>query len=90
MKQLEEVAHCSEEELKCAWEVQERSPFPKETQGGMGADIFAKETARDSDGCSTAKGDINALGEDHRAGTIGQKRSCFMSMVAAQEERAKC
>ena len=55
----------------------------------MGADICAKEIARDSDGCSMAKGDINALGEDHRTSSTGQKRSCFMSTAAAQEEWAK-
>lgn len=87
MKKLEEVAH-SREELKCAWEVQDRSAI-LEKHGGMGADICAKETTRDSDGHSTAKGDINALGEDHQARSTGQKRSCFMSMVAAQEERVE-
>lgn len=89
MKKLEEVAH-SKEELKYAWEVQDRSTFPEETQGGMEADICAKEIAGDSDRCSTAKGDINALGEDHRASSTGQKRSCFMSTAAVQGEQVKC
>jgi len=60
----------------------------------MGAEICAKETAWDSDGSSTAKGDINALGHfdhlDHCASGTGQKRSCAMSTAAAQQEWAKC
>lgn len=84
-------AHCcsQEEELERAWEVQDQSAFPKATQGGMGADICAKETTRDSDGCSMAKGDIHGLGEDHCSSSAGQKRSCFMSTAAAQEEGAE-
>lgn len=53
------------------------------------ADICAKETTRDSNGCGTAKDNTNALGENHCTSSTDQKRSFFMSTAAAQEEPVK-